>query len=436
MSYLSHRCPPPGQIPSSGDIRSGRGPAARARRARLVAALATGVAVASLAACTGGADGTGDDQAGGPQGSAPGVVVPSSPSVIPAEDASTPTIPVPDGFVAPDTRNVVLAPVLGRPGDEPDLDANVVPVRGGEATVTVRVVGPDGRGVEGANVRFERFFGPFKGWVDVPAGRGGTAVLDDAFGGRYRVRAWEAPRLTTTEPQMVFVRQDEAVELQVRVEPHEAPVLQGALTTPTWRVDDVAAFEALLVQEEVGTDGIIRGRPLVGQVTLAPIAGARVEGESTLTTDPVTGLAVFPVVCVATGIHQAVLSGNGQSVIVFMPECLAPDPSAPPPESTTTTAPVEDDPSPSSSSTTTSTTTPPAITFPVGRTFTVPFDGPLPAGTYSTTGTEACATSYEALRDGRWQSRESSGSSIVALGPIRDLVPAGGTEPCTYRRVR
>lgn len=405
----------------------------RARRTRPLAALVPVLAVIAVGvvACSG--DDGGDDQASGPTVTAPGLVATPPPSLIPAEDASQPTIPAPDGFVLPDTRNASLAPVLGRePVDEPDLDANLVPVRGGEATVTARVVGPDGKGVGGATVRFERFVGPFKGWEDVEADDDGRAVLRDARGGRFRVRAWEAPRLTTTEPQLVFLRVDEPIELQVRVEPHESVVLQGALTSPTWRVGDVMAFEALLLQEEVATDGIIRGRPLAGVVTLAPIAGAGVDGDSTLPTDPVSGRVVFPVRCGATGIHQAVLSGNGQSVTVLMPECLpaeAAQASDPVEETTTTTTAPPDGP-------TTTTTTPEPVTFPVGRTFTVPFEGPLPAGTYAATGADSCVTSYEVQRDGRWVRRQTTGTALVVTSPVRSLEAAADTDPCTFRRVR
>lgn len=348
-------------------------------------------------------------------------------SVIPAEDSSTPTIPVPDGFVAPDTRSVRIRPVVGRRQPEPDLEADVVPIDGGDSELTVRVIDQDGEPVRGADVRLERFVGPFKGWDDTTTGRDGSVVVGGLRGGRFRVRAWVAPRLATTEPQLVFLTAGEKSALTVRIEPHEGFLVQGAFLATTWQVDDRVVFDTLLVQEEVGTDGIIRGRPVVGAVTLAPVFGVWVDGESSKLTDP-AGHATFTVVCGATGVHEVNVEAAGSfPARVTLPECLPRDPNRPPAETTTTTVP--DGP-------TTTSTSAPDGTIDVGDTFTVPHDGQLPVGRYEAVGDTACVTRLELFVDGGWAERTFSGTTINAVSPVRRLVAADGTDPCTYRRTR
>lgn len=348
-------------------------------------------------------------------------------SVIPAEDASTPTIPAPAGFVPPDTRNVRLRPVVGKRQPEPDLEANLVPVDGGDSELTVRVVDQDGKPVRGADVRLERFVGPFKGWDDTTTGRDGSVVVGGLRGGRFRVRAWVAPRLATTEPQLVFLTAGEKTALTVRIDPHEGFLVQGAFLATTWQVDDSVVFDTLLVQEEVGTDGIIRGRPVIGAVTLAPVFGLWVDGESTKLTDA-AGHATFIAVCGATGVHEADVEAAGSfPARITLPECLPRDPNRPPADTTTTTVP--------DGSTTTSTTTPDGA-IDIGDTFTVPYDEQLPVGTYQAVGGTTCVTRLELFVDGGWAERVFSGTTINAVSPIRRLVAADGTEPCTYRRTK
>ena len=416
--------PPIRRSPASAGRRPSRG------RAWVVAVL---VLAAVLAGCS--------DDGGTPDAATPAPGAPAAgDDPIPAEDASTPTLPLPPGFEAPDTRNVSLAPVVGEPPPEPDPEANLLPVQGGDAELRVTVRDRGGRGVEGATVRFERFVGPLKGWVDVDAGDGGVAVLPDARGGRYRVRAWSRPALATTDAQLVFVAADETVDLAVQVEQHDQQVLQGRLSVPTWQVGDVVAFEVLFVQEEVGTDGIVRALPLQAEVTVTPIAGAEVFGEPRAVTDG-EGRAFVPVTCLVTGIHQTLVAANGLLTGVELPECTpraAGDPPPPPPvdepgpddepDTTTTTRPGA----------TTTTTTPPGE-IAVGDTFTVPFAGPLLAGTYRPVvdggDPDDCVTDLQVAFANRWVRQQVTGTLTVARR-ARDLTPAEGTDACTYRRTR
>jgi hypothetical protein len=268
--------------------------------------------------------------------SAPGTTQPVVEAVTPPPTAPVSTLPMPEGFVIPDTRNVVLPPIESdeRAGDAPDPSANVLAVRGGRATLRVRVDGPDARS-GGLVVRFERFDGGLRGWEDVRAGRDGVAVLTEAMGGRYRVRAWRRPDLTSTESQAVFVGFDQELEVRVRVERHDALIVQGALAVGAWQVGDVVPFQVLVVREEVDGEGIIRGAPQSLAVEVRQIVGAAVEEPRVAVTDPGSGFATFAARCDLPGEHRLVLVGGPDEIEVLLPPC------APRPEPvTTTTAPT------------------------------------------------------------------------------------------------
>jgi len=389
------------------------------------------LALVALAGCST----TEDPLAGGTSSTtvAPGVA--SGP--IPAEDASTPTIPVPADFVVPDTRSVRLLPVVGK--DQPDdaSDGNTLPVDGGRSTIQVRVVDEGGRAVGGASVRVERFVGSQRGWVTVRTGGNGTATITDALGGRYRVRGWLAPDLASVESQLTFVGEGETKTVEVQVRPHDAPVLQGALNVPQWSVGETAAFEVLLLQEDVDSEGIVRGAPITALVTLTPLAGPRVDSPNPVPTDPVSGRAVFALVCLVPGTHQVVLSGYGRSFPVILPECLPSNNPIPPEPGE---GPIVATPRPTPGApTTTSTTVLKPIAFPVGSTFSVPFPGVLPAGTYVATDDvdpKTCRTTFEQSRNGVWTAQRSNGATLILSRPSRNFAAAVGSVPCSYERTR
>lgn len=262
-----------------------------------------------------------DDEAAGPGTTAPAIETATTPPTAPVS-----TLPVPEGFVVPDTRGVVLPAVEGDEEAEaaPDPSANVLPVRGGRATIRARVDGPPDRAEGGLVVRFERLDGGLRGWEDVRAGRDGVAVLTEAVGGRYRVRAWRRPDLTSTESQTMFVGFDEERELRVRVELHDALLLQGALQVGTWRVGDVVGFQVLAVREEVDGEGIVRGAPEAVPVEVRQFVGAAVEDPRDAVTDPASGFAGFRARCDLPGEHRLEVVGGGAQVTVDLPACLPP----------------------------------------------------------------------------------------------------------------
>src|SRR5436190_1842817 len=123
----------------------------RTRLAPIALIVLTGLLAAPgiLVGCTASESGSPPTKADAPAGD---TAVPALP---PGSLPFVPTpLPVTDNFVAPDSRGVVLDPVMNNvTALRPPL-----PVRGGTAQLQGTVFGPDGP-VSGATVRLERFVG-------------------------------------------------------------------------------------------------------------------------------------------------------------------------------------------------------------------------------------------------------------------------------------
>jgi hypothetical protein len=357
--------------------------------AGVVAVVAVVVALIVVAA-----GGDGADEASGP--AAPQLSLP------PPSFEDVPVVTLPEGFVQPDTRGIRLSPVIARPrGGVPPL-----PVYGGKATITGTVVGPDGP-VPGATVKLERWVGDRGGSENVATGGDGRFVARNLLGGRYRVRAWLQPNLAATESQVAFLADDGgSADLEIPVDRFEGTDLQAGLDVSVINVEGTARIRGLLTRTVVDEDGIVVGEPMPGvAIALSVTDGLSVQGDSAATTGD-NGIATWTVRCEREGAHAATLTTEGASAGFTLPNC-GPKPQ-PPPE-------VPD--------------------FPVGQEFSVPRAAPIPLGTY-VTAQAGCVTSYQIRLDGAWEpTRRQSDGNLTLLAPARDLQPAPGTPPCTFRRV-
>lgn len=354
-----------------------------------------------LAACSG-------DDAG--RAGAPATTSPPA-SLLPAEDASTPTIPLPPGFIAPDTRTVTLQPVVGKrkKGEkEPDPNVPTLPMDGGELKLTGTVIGPEGP-VEGARVRVERYAGTEFGQRDVTTNKDGRYEVPELPGGRLRVRAWKES-LATTESQLAFAPATGELNLDVAVEPHDATAISAALQVAEPHVSEGVDLRAVLYQEQVNPDtGLIEGTGIPNaQLQLGVESGFRIESDNPQTTDP-DGTVTWRLVCTVVGVHNVVVSGSGLEIPVQLPECTPGDPGA------IDRGPVVPD-------------------FPVGSSFAVPRDDPVPAGTYTATTPGSCAVSFEQLTNGQWARQVGFDRTLTLAAPARRFTAVPGAASCTYRR--
>jgi hypothetical protein len=253
----------------------------------------------------------------------------------PGGDDSVPGLQPPAGFKVPDTRNAVL---LAAPGK---AKATPIPVTGGRSTITGTVNGPDGP-VVGATVRIERFVGTASGSIQVGTDGGGRFVVSQAMGGRYRVRAWLQPDLSTFSAPTGFVADGDSLDLSPSLERHNAVTLQLAGTTATLTMGEPSGVKALLVRETVDADGIVRPAGVVGSViTLVAPEGITINPTNPATSDA-DGAATWVIVCTSVGSHQLSASSPEGSASVTLPPCSAGGPTTTtttPGGATTTTAP-------------------------------------------------------------------------------------------------
>ena len=98
----------------------------------------------------------------------------------------------------------------------------------GRATLNGTVVGPNGP-VGGADVHVERLVGSLVAQEDVPTQADGTWSLPGVLGGRYRVRAWRAPDLALTTPQIFFLNGTDTRSLTLQLQQFNTGTLTAAI---------------------------------------------------------------------------------------------------------------------------------------------------------------------------------------------------------------
>jgi len=308
-----------------------------------------------------------------------------------------------------DTRDVALAPVAPGPAV-----AFPVTIRGGEASLAGTLSGPDGNPVARGRVRIERFVGSSSAVLEVATNAAGRWSAKAILGGRYRVRGWRMPDLAMNASTVLFLGADEARGVDLSTTLQGGVDVQADLLTPVPTIDVAVTVSALITRHQVDGDGVVQGVPLTGtSATLTGPGGWEIPAPQA--TVGAAGEATWTLTCEAVRPGDLVVSAGGQSARIIVAGCNRP---APPTSVTTPDEPVAD--------------------FPVGSTFTPPFAGPLPAGTYTVVGDVAsCALVYEEWDGDGWSEDRATATGVEALvlGTFaRNLDTVGDTPPCTYER--
>jgi hypothetical protein len=157
--------------------------------------------------------------------------------------------------------------------------------------------------------------------------------------------------------------------------------------------------------QTIAPDGTVEASEFVAdtEVKITAHANWDIKGTKTGTTAS-NGTASFPATCKKEGTHKATVELGWITQEIDLPACGVPRPET--------------------------------IELPVGETFLVPEDGPIPAGTYQTNAS-ACETTLEIWSGGKWGERVVKRGKTLELGDIaRDLKAAPGSTPCQYRRIK
>ena len=332
----------------------------------------------------------------------------ATPEAAPAPTGTVPPIEAPTQL--PDTRGVVLAGVAGAvPPPAP------IEIRGGDADIVGTVTGPDGPAAD-AFVLLERFVGEQRASLTVRSdGQGRFRVLQ-VHGGRYRFRAWQAPDLALTIPELRFVRDDGEVGLDLVLSRHDGLSVQAVVDTSTPLVDQSVTVTALVTRQRVDEQGIVSALPASDEdVVLDADSGWRVSGSANQTIG-VDGRASWTVTCVVAGSGRLEVRAAGEVATISTGCQLPPEEPEEP----------EGDP-------------PPDPDFAVGNRFSPPFAPALPAGRYEVVESPgSCGISFERYSAGVWEDGRQTATGTVGFDvstPFRDVRVIGDSPPCRYERV-
>ena len=246
-----------------------------------------------------------------------------------------------------DFSKVVEAAVAG------STTTTTVVVGPGQATINGTALGPEGP-VAGATVSAERLVGDQVATVEATTAADGSWTISGVLGGRYRVRAWSAPTLALTTPDIFFLGGTETRTLTLVLASFTGTQVATAVSpSGSVEVGQPANLVVQVTDPTVGTDGVVRDLPVAG--TTVDLTGGpewQVYSPNPSPTDA-AGQALFQLSCQAPGVNP-LDAAVGTSVLqaLAMPVCVAP----PPPTTTTTTTTTI------SPATTTATTTAPSPT--------------------------------------------------------------------------
>jgi len=253
----------------------------------------------------------------------------AGPQPTPAAEATT------TSTTEPDFSSVKLAGIPGR-------TTTTLTFGPGQAALTGTVTA-GGAGVAGATVRVQRIVGDREITLDLLTDDLGAWHLDSVDGGRYRVRAWRAPDLTVSQPQLFFLGATDTRLVLLPLEQVQGVGVTGAVAPSPPFLDEPAGLAVTVATRVVDDQGVIRSQPAVSVgVSLTDAGGSwELDSANPVVTDA-RGEVEWQVKCHAPGPQPLSVTVGGTAYPLQLPPCTK----RPPP--TTTTA--------STSSSTTSTT--------------------------------------------------------------------------------
>lgn len=256
-----------------------------------------------------------------------------------------------------------------------------VQITGGPATLGGVVTGPDGP-VGGATVRLERFVGDasakldittngdgswkapqppapptiptiatastFPGQITIPttvpttvattAPRGPQGIL----GGRYRVRAWRAPDLALTTPQIIFVEAKPNQIVSLPLSRYQGVSASSIISPDPPVLNAPFSLTVIVTTASVNPEGVVSAVPLPNAAIQLSVGPSLLFSSGPSITN-VQGRATFQVRCQSIGPNSADVTINGtQTFSLTVKPCAAPP-------STTTLLPPDGGSSTSSS---------------------------------------------------------------------------------------
>jgi hypothetical protein len=219
------------------------------------------------------------------------------------------------------------------PPPPPDLTGVSLPAVAGQATTTIAmtpgpatlsgtVVGPNGP-VPAAVVRAERLVGSSFGRIDTAVQPDGTWTIPGVKGGLYRVRAWRAPDLALTTPQVFFVASTDNKSLTLQLTQYAGTHVTAAVAPNPPLLNQPLNLAVQLTTEAVDSQGVVRAQGVPSAlIQLSADFNWTVNSSNPTSTDG-NGEATWSLVCNGLGgSSMTVLVNNTNSYPLNLPACV------------------------------------------------------------------------------------------------------------------
>jgi len=236
----------------------------------------------------------------------------------------------------------------------PGSTTTTVPAIGpGHSTLNGTVLGPGGP-VAGATVEADRLVGNQMASTETTTAADGSWEIGSILGGRYRVRAWQAPSLAATAPQIFFLGASQTESMTIELASFTGPSIASAIAPGVPVVGQMDNLVVQVTNPTVGPDGVVRDLPEVGVSVTLTNGPAWVVYNGNPQPTGANGEVLFQVSCQASGSSPMSAAVGGTSPVPLqLPDCVG----SPTTTTTSTTSPCATPPGgPGDVSTTTTTT--------------------------------------------------------------------------------
>ncbi len=223
----------------------------------------------------------------------------------------------------------------------------------GAASITGTVLAPGGP-VAGATVEADRVVDGATVATQTTTGADGSFAFAGVYGGVWRVRAWQAPTLALTTPDVFFLGTTEDQVLTLTLTAFGQTAVRGAITPARPDVGGLVNLEVQVTDPTVDSSGVVRAIGQGGRSVVVTPGSWTIVSANPVTTDG-DGNALFQLACPAGGPDAITVAlADASATATLDVSCAV----APP--STTTTTPAGGSPTtttPSGATTRTTTTT-------------------------------------------------------------------------------
>lgn len=264
----------------------------------------------------------------------------------PTPEPTTATTATPEQTLPDNLSSVGEAAVAGV------TTTTVVAIGPGSSTLSGTVIGPNGP-VSGATIEADRLVGYGEATTTTTSGAGGVWTIANVLGGRYRIRAWQAPTMAMNTPDILFVGSGPSQSISLQMTSYSSVQIAASMAPGSPVADGIDNLAVQVITPTVSSDGVEVGKPDVGaSVSLTDGPEWRVYNGNPLTTGA-TGEALFQVSCQVAGSDALSATVGTTTEALQVPDCGAAPTTTVPPTSTTLCPPGQTASLPSDTTTTT-----------------------------------------------------------------------------------